>query len=94
MQAFKKRFANTCKFPNHDIHKFNLVLQKSIPGWFGKLWWDIIIWKIICGLDPAHLFFCTSLKKTKVKLDQLTDTDMLLIVEKCITGGMCHAIHW
>ena len=33
----------------------------------------------------------SSLKK--VKLDLLTDTDMLLMVEKEIRGGICHAIH-
>ena len=33
------------------------------------------------------------LKKTEVKLELLTDIDMLLMVEKGITGGTCHAIH-
>ena len=33
------------------------------------------------------------LKITKVKLDCLTDMDMLLMVEKGISGGICHAIH-
>ena len=31
--------------------------------------------------------------KTKVKLDLLIDIDMLLMVEKEIRGGLCHAIH-
>ena len=35
----------------------------------------------------------TALKKTKVKLDLLTDIDKLLMVKKCITEGICHAIH-
>ena len=35
----------------------------------------------------------TALKKTKVKLDLLTDIDMLLMVEKGIRGGMCHSIY-
>ena len=34
----------------------------------------------------------SSFKKTKVKLDLLTDMDMLLIVEKGIRGGICHSI--
>ena len=32
-------------------------------------------------------------KKTDVKLELLTDPDMLLMVEKGIRGGICHAIH-
>ena len=35
----------------------------------------------------------SSFKKTKVKLDLLTDTDMLLMAEKCIKGGICHSIY-
>ena len=33
------------------------------------------------------------MKKTKVKLDLLTDTDVLLMVEKDIRGGICHSIN-
>ena len=32
-------------------------------------------------------------KKTDVKLKLLTDFDILLMVEKGIRGGICHAIH-
>ena len=34
------------------------------------------------------------LKKTKVKLDLLTDIDMLLMVEKRIKRGICHSVYW
>ena len=34
-----------------------------------------------------------ALKKNKVKLELLTDIDNLLIVEKGITGGICHTIN-
>ena len=50
-------------------------------------------------LDPAHflsapgLAWKASLKKTGVKLQLLTDVDMLLMVEKGIRRGICHAIH-
>ena len=50
-------------------------------------------------LDPAHflsapgLAWQTCLKKTGVELELLTDNDMLLMVEKGIRGGICHAIH-
>ena len=49
-------------------------------------------------LDPAHvlsvpgLAWQACLKKTEVKLELLTDVDMLLMVEKGIRGG-CHAIY-
>ena len=32
-------------------------------------------------------------KKTEVKLELLTEVDMLLMVEKRIRGGICHAMH-
>ena len=35
----------------------------------------------------------SSFKKTKVKLNLLTDIDILLVVEKVIRGGICHAIY-
>ena len=53
----------------------------------------------IYELDPAHflsapgLAWQACLKKTRVKLELLTDIDMLLIVKKGIRGGICHSIH-
>ena len=50
-------------------------------------------------LDPAHflsapgLAYQVCLKKTEVEIESLTDVDMLLMVEKGIRGGICHAIH-
>ena len=35
----------------------------------------------------------TLFKKKRVKLELLTDIDMLLLVENGIRGGICHAIH-
>ena len=35
----------------------------------------------------------SSLKKTKVKLDLFTDINMLVMLEKGIRGGLCHAIY-
>ena len=35
----------------------------------------------------------SSFKKTKVKLESLTDTGVLLMVGKGIRGGICHAMH-
>ena len=53
----------------------------------------------IYELDPTYflsapgLAWQVCLEKTKVKLELLTYIDMLLIVEKEIRGGICHAIH-
>ena len=50
-------------------------------------------------LDPTHFLSLPGLawqafsKKTNVKLELLTDYDMLLIVEEGIRGGICHSIH-
>ena len=35
----------------------------------------------------------SSLKKTNIKLDLLTDIDMLLMVEKGLRGGICHSVY-
>ena len=49
-------------------------------------------------LDPAHFLSAPGLawqacsKKTEVKLELLTGVDMLLMVEKGIRGGICHAM--
>ena len=56
-------------------------------------------WIEIYKLDPAHflsaprLAWKACLKKTNVKLELLTDNDMLLMFEKGIRGGMCQAIY-
>ena len=51
--------------------------------------------------DPAKLLWAprpelawkAAFKKTKIKIDFLTDISMLLMVEKGIRGGMCHSIY-
>ena len=53
----------------------------------------------IYELDPAKRFSApklawqVALKKTKVKLELLTDTDMLLMIGKGIRERICHASH-
>ena len=53
----------------------------------------------IYELDPANflsapgLAWQACLKKIEVRLELLTDVDMLLMVEKGIRGGICHAKH-
>ena len=51
----------------------------------------------IYELDPTNFFSAPGLAwqaaKTKVKLDLLTDVDILLMVEKHIRGGIYHCIY-
>ena len=53
----------------------------------------------IYGLDPSHflsapgLAWQACLKKTEVKLELLTDYQMLLMIEEGIRGGMCQSTH-
>ena len=53
----------------------------------------------ICEFNPAKCLSASgfawqaALKNTKAKLDLLTDTDMLLMIEKAIKGGLCHSIY-
>ena len=44
-------------------------------------------------LSAPGIAWQVALKKTKVKLDLVTDIDMLLTVKKGIKGGICHSIY-
>ena len=54
----------------------------------------------IYELDTARFLWApglasqAALKKTKIKLDLLTDINMLLMVEKGLRGGICHSFYW
>ena len=51
------------------------------------------------GLDPANFYtspglaWKACLKKTEIKLELLTDPDMLLMLESGIRGGITQAVH-
>ena len=48
----------------------------------------------VCFVSAAGLAWQAMLiKKTEVKLELLTDYDMILIIEKGIRGGICQATH-
>ena len=58
------------------------------------------MWLEIYEADPTRcitapgLALQGALNKNKVQLHLLTDINMLLVVEKGITGGICHSTYW
>ena len=77
----------------HDLYlRSDTLLLGDVYKNFRKLYLKIY------HLDPVKftlalgLVWQVALKKTEVKLELLSDIDMLLMVEKGIRGGICHAI--
>ena len=70
------------------IHPLNDVFKS-----FSKICGKIYHLYPVKFLSAPGLAWQAALKKTKVKLELLADIDMLLMVKKCIRGGICHAIH-
>ena len=77
----------------HDFYvQSDILLLADVFNNFQNMSWNIWAWS--CSFSSAQgLPWQTALKKTKVKLDFLTDIDLLLIAEKGIRGGMCYAIY-
>ena len=87
-----KEFNNKNIGDYHDLHvQSDTLLLADVFENYGNKWIEIY------ELDPAHflsapgLAWQACLKKTGIKLELLTDVDMFLMVEKGVTGGICHA---
>ena len=79
----------------HDLHvQSDTLLLGDVFENFRNIFLEIN------ELDPAKflsafgLAWQPALKKTKVKLELLTNMDMLVMLEKGIRGGICHSIYW
>ena len=44
-------------------------------------------------MSATGLAWQACLKKTGIKLELITDVDMLLMIEKGIRGGICHSVY-
>ena len=88
-----KEFDNKNLGDYHDLYVQGDTLLADVFDNFRNKCIDIY------ELHPAHFSSVTGLawqaclKKTKVKLELLTDIYMLIMVEKGIRGGIYHAIH-
>ena len=91
----RKEFIKTLKFGEyHDLYlKSDVLLLADVFENFRKMCCEIY------ELDPAKfilasgLLWLATLKKTQVKLDLITDIDMLLMIEKDIRGGIYNEVH-
>ena len=81
-EELKKKFKNTFKFSNSDVIKF-ILLFENFREMLLKIY-ELDLIKFISGPGLAQQ---AALKKTKVKLELLTDIDMLLMVEYIISNG-------
>ena len=60
-----------------------------------SIYYSLKIYELVPArfLSARRLAWQAALKKIKVKLDLLTDIDMLLMIKKGIKGGICHSIY-
>ena len=77
----------------HDLYlKMDVILLSNVLEKFREVCMEN------CKLDPAHFYTAPGLawqvclKKTEVKLDLITDPDMLLMFEKGIRGGITQVV--
>ena len=91
----QKKFSKTLNIGDyHDLYVQNdtLLLADVFANFRNKC---IEIYK----LDPAHFLSATGLvwqaclKKTGIKLELLTNVDMLLMEERGIRVEICHGVH-
>ena len=73
--------------------KSDTLLFAGVFDNFIKIFLKTFYLDLIKFLSDPGLAWQAALKKTEIKLELLTDIDMLLMLEKAITREICHAIH-
>ena len=78
----------------HDLYlKSDVLLLADVFENFRKICLEIFEVDPPKFISALGLAWQAALKRTQVELDLLTDIDVLLIVEKGITRGICNAVH-
>ena len=86
------KIKNVCEY--HDLYlKRSTLLLADLFENFRKMCLEIYELDEVKFLSAPGLAWQTALKETIVKLELLTDTDVLLMVEKEIRDGLCHSIN-
>ena len=79
----------------HDLYlKSDTLLLPDVFENFREMCLKIYQLDLAKFLSAPRLAWQAALKKTEVKLELLTDIDMLLMVEKGIRGRICNAVYW
>ena len=91
-KEFVKTFANFGKYYDLPFKSDTLLLFAVFKN-FRKKCLKVYHLDSAKFLSAPRLAWQAALEKTKVKLDILTDIDMLLTVYKGIRGGTCHSIY-
>ena len=78
----------------HDLYvQSDTLLLADVFGNFTNKCIEIYELEPTHILSPPGLAWQACFKETGVKLELLTDIDMLLMVEKGVRGGICYIIH-
>ena len=79
---------------NHDLNvKSDTLLLADAFENFGKKCLEIYELDPIYFVSAPGLAWQACLKKTGVKLELITDYDMILMIEKSVRGGICQATY-
>ena len=79
---------------HHDLYlESDTLLLAHVFKNFRKMCLKIYHLDLAKFISAPGLAWQAALKKTEIKLELLTDIDMLLMVGKGIRGGICNAIH-
>ena len=91
-KVFKEFCINIGEYHNLYVQSDTLLLADVFEN-FRNMCLEIYELDPVYFVSAPGLAWQACLKKTEVKLELITDYDMLLMIEKGIRGGICQAAH-